>query len=234
MSRTQPPPMEKNQKEMGMTLSLLRSEGIHCTRKRLKKKPCPKNPMHSQNCSVVIISASLNPRRRCRTASAGRTSRSPPYRRRKDAARIFQTLQRFRGTGDHREDEGAVGARHRMHAARRPTRVVARDAYAGVVGHGAFDHPDLLVADVPMPRHRGAGRVAHEHCLVPTVRIFPQRLPEDAGASLEPWGLLGVGKEADGRGGHEASPGWARARSPSSARCGWRRERPRWAARPRG
>src|SRR5262245_33295791 len=75
MSRTQPPPMEKNQKEMGMTLSLLRSEAIHCTRKRLKKKPCPRNPMHSQNCSVVIISASLNPRR-CRTAfpRAGQTA----------------------------------------------------------------------------------------------------------------------------------------------------------------
>src|SRR5262250_266479 len=76
MSRTQPPPMEKNQKEMGMTLSLLRSEAIHCTRKRLKKKPCPRNPMHSQNCSVVIISASLNPRRRCCTAfpRAGQTA----------------------------------------------------------------------------------------------------------------------------------------------------------------
>src|SRR5215510_799156 len=59
MSSTKPPPMEKNQKEMGMTLSLLRSEAIHCTRKRLKKKPCPRNPMDSQNCSVVIISASL-------------------------------------------------------------------------------------------------------------------------------------------------------------------------------
>src|SRR5215472_2399146 len=62
MRRTQPPPMEKNQKEMGMTLSLLRSEAIHCTRKRLKKKPCPRNPMDSQNCSVVIISASLDSR----------------------------------------------------------------------------------------------------------------------------------------------------------------------------
>src|SRR5215471_16190635 len=191
MSRTLPPPMEKNQKEMGMTLSLLRSEAIHCTRKRLKKKPCPRNPMHSQNCSVVIISASLESAAALpHSLSAGRTNRSPPYRRRKDAARIFRTLQRFRGTGDHREDES-------------------------VVGHGAFDHPDLLVADVPMPRHRGAGRVAHEHCLVPAVRILPQRLPEDAGASLDPWGLLGVGKEADGRSGHGASPGWARARLPS-------------------
>src|SRR5215470_12280782 len=216
MRRTQPPPMEKNQKEMGMTLSLLRSEAIHCTRKRLKKKPCPRNPMDSQNCSVVIISASLDSRLPLpRKAFAGWTSRRSPYRRRKDAARIFRTLHRFRGAGNHREDEGAVGARHRVYAARRPTRVVARYAHTGVVSHGAFDDPDLLVADVPMPRHRGAGRVAHEHCLVPAVRILPERLPEDAGASLDPRGLLGVGGEADGRTGHEASPGWARARSPS-------------------
>src|SRR5262249_18784174 len=63
MSRTQPPPMEQNQTGRGRTLSLLRSAAIHCTRKRLKKKPCPRNPMDSENCSVVMISASLESRR---------------------------------------------------------------------------------------------------------------------------------------------------------------------------
>src|SRR6266545_8355479 len=52
--------MEKNQKETGITLSLLRSEAIHCTRNRLKKKACPRKPIDSQNCSVVMISASLD------------------------------------------------------------------------------------------------------------------------------------------------------------------------------
>src|SRR6266496_2093943 len=52
--------MEKNQKETGITLSFLRSEAIHCTRKRLKKKACPRKPIDSQNCSVVMIGASLD------------------------------------------------------------------------------------------------------------------------------------------------------------------------------
>src|SRR5215472_105205 len=204
MRRTQPPPMEKNQKEMGMTLSLLRSEAIHCTRKRLKKKPCPRNPMDSQNCSVVIISASLDSRRPLpRKAFAGRTSRRPPYRRRKDAARSFRTLHRFRGSGDYREDERAVRARHRVHASGRTPRVVAGAAHPRIVGHGALEHPDLLVAEMAMARHRGAGRIPHEHGLVPTVRVLPERLPEDAGASLDPRGLLGIGEEAHGRGGHD-------------------------------
>src|SRR4029453_4046140 len=54
--------MEKNQKETGTTLSLRRSEAIHCTRKRLKKKACPRKPIDSQNCSVVMIGASLDHR----------------------------------------------------------------------------------------------------------------------------------------------------------------------------
>src|SRR5215831_15108384 len=204
MSRTQPPPMEKNQKERGMTLSLLRSEAIHCTRKRLKKKPCPRNPMDSQNCSVVIISASLDSRRPLpRKAFAGRTSRRPPYRRRKDAARSFRTLHRFRGSGDYREDERAVRARHRVHASGRTPRVVAGAAHPRIVGHGALEHPDLLVAEMAMARHRGAGRIPHEHGLVPTVRVLPERLPEDTGAALDPRGLLDVGKETHGRGGHD-------------------------------
>src|SRR5215475_3008683 len=80
MRRTQPPPMEENQKEMGMTLSLLRSEAIHCTRKRLKKKPCPRNPMDSQNCSVVIISASLAKLSRAGQAAAHGTGNEKPQK----------------------------------------------------------------------------------------------------------------------------------------------------------
>src|SRR5215831_4842816 len=205
MSRTEPPPMEKNQKEMGMTLSLLRSEAIHCTRKRLKKKPCPRNPMASQNCSVVMITASEDSRGcSCHTKlSRAAQVRSPPYRRRKDAARIFRMLHRFRGSRNHREDERAVRACHRVYASGRPPRIVASAAHPRIVGHGALEHPDLLVAEMAMARHRGARRVPHEHGLVPTVRVLPQRLPEDTGAALDPRGLLDVGKETHGRGGHD-------------------------------
>src|SRR5262244_1870418 len=180
-----------------------RSEAIHCTRKRLKKKPCPRNPMESQNCSLVMISASLDSRLLLpRKAFAGQTSRRPPYRRRKDAARIFRMLHRFRGSGNYREDERTVRACHRVHASGRPPGIVAGAAHPRIVGHGALEYPDLLVAEMAMARHRGARRVPHEHGLVSSVRVLPQRLPEDAGASLDPRGLLDVGEEAHGRAGH--------------------------------
>src|SRR6185295_12338683 len=84
--------MEKNQKETGITLSLLRSEAIHCTRKRLKKKACPRKPMDSQNCSVVMIGASLDHRSWDRATQAFRevTERTSPYRRRRGVARSFR------------------------------------------------------------------------------------------------------------------------------------------------
>src|SRR5260370_15362218 len=50
--------MEKNQKETGITLSFLRSDAIHWTRKRIEKKACPRNPIVSQKCSDVIIAPS--------------------------------------------------------------------------------------------------------------------------------------------------------------------------------
>src|SRR6266568_4620166 len=63
MSRVVPPPIEKNQNETGTTLSFLRSEAIHCTRKRLEKNAWPRNPTDSQRCSVVIMSVpSVSPR----------------------------------------------------------------------------------------------------------------------------------------------------------------------------
>src|SRR5258705_10638637 len=65
--------MEKNQKETGITLSFRRSEAIHCTRKRLKKKACPRKPIDSQNCSVVMIGASLD--HRCRGRATQNLSR---------------------------------------------------------------------------------------------------------------------------------------------------------------
>src|SRR6266568_8011720 len=63
MSRVVPPPIEKNQNETGTTLSFLRSEAIHCTRKRPEKNAWPRNPTDSQRCSVVIMSVpSVSPR----------------------------------------------------------------------------------------------------------------------------------------------------------------------------
>src|SRR3990167_1123402 len=56
MRSVSPPPIEKNQKETGMTLSFLRSEAIHCTRNRIEKNACPRNPTDSQSVSVLMSS----------------------------------------------------------------------------------------------------------------------------------------------------------------------------------
>ena len=47
----QSPPMEKNQNDMGMTLSFRFSEAIHWTRNRMEKNACPTNPTDSQRFS---------------------------------------------------------------------------------------------------------------------------------------------------------------------------------------
>src|SRR5215470_14947274 len=47
--------MEKNQNETGITLSFLRSDATHCTRKRIEKNACPRKPSDSQRCSVLIV-----------------------------------------------------------------------------------------------------------------------------------------------------------------------------------
>src|SRR5437867_12770263 len=47
--------MEKNQNETGMTLSFLRSDATHCTRKRMEKNACPRKPTDNQTCSVLIM-----------------------------------------------------------------------------------------------------------------------------------------------------------------------------------
>src|SRR6266498_61649 len=89
--------MEKNQKETGITLSFLRSEAIHCTRKRLKKKACPRKPIDSQNCSVVMIGASLDQQLESGHAKVPRAcGPHSPYRRRLGVARIFRLLVGYR------------------------------------------------------------------------------------------------------------------------------------------
>src|SRR4029450_461179 len=55
MNRVRPPPMEKNQNDTGMTLSRRFSDAIHCTRKRMEKKACPRNPIVSQKCSAFMF-----------------------------------------------------------------------------------------------------------------------------------------------------------------------------------
>jgi hypothetical protein len=50
-----PPPMEKNQKAMGMTLSFRFSEAIHWIMKRAEKNACPTNPTDSQKCALLIL-----------------------------------------------------------------------------------------------------------------------------------------------------------------------------------
>src|SRR6266536_1704140 len=55
-----PDQIEKNQNETGITLSFLRSDAIHCTRKRMEKNACPKKPTDSQRCSALIM---VNPSR---------------------------------------------------------------------------------------------------------------------------------------------------------------------------
>src|SRR5678815_456267 len=55
MSRVRPPPMEKNQNDTGITLSRRFSDAIHCTRKRMEKKACPRKPTVSQKCSALMF-----------------------------------------------------------------------------------------------------------------------------------------------------------------------------------
>src|SRR5882762_2480413 len=112
----------------------------------------------------------------------------------------------LRWARDHGEDEGAGGARDRVDAAGRPARVVPRRADARVVRHRALEDPDLLVPDMPVARNDGTLVVAHEHGLVASVRVLPERLPEDARAPLHPRDLLGLDEEADGGRGHHLPP----------------------------
>src|SRR5689334_19949748 len=67
MNRVRPPPMEKNQKETGITLSFLRSDAIHCTRNRIEKKAWPRKPTASHKCSDVIMLVSSIVRSRGRS-----------------------------------------------------------------------------------------------------------------------------------------------------------------------
>src|SRR5690348_1530132 len=72
MRSRQLPPTEKYQKASGITLSLRRSDAIHCTRKRLAKRPCPRKPRHHQKSCSVMMSASFDYRlRSSRAQSSG-------------------------------------------------------------------------------------------------------------------------------------------------------------------
>ena len=84
-----------------------------------------------------------------------------------------------------------------MHAARRSPRIVACLAHARVVGHAAFQHPDLLVTDVTVARDDRAGSIANQHGLVAAVGVLPEGLPEDAGPSLDPRDLVDIGIKAE-------------------------------------
>jgi len=70
----EPPPMEKNQNDTGITLSFLRSDAIHCTRKRMERMPAPRSPRQPE-CSVLIM---VNPSPVFVTRSA-RVPRSPGH-----------------------------------------------------------------------------------------------------------------------------------------------------------
>jgi hypothetical protein len=52
-----PPPTEKNQNATGITLSFRLSEASHWTMNRIEKNACPRNPIDSQNCSVLTVPA---------------------------------------------------------------------------------------------------------------------------------------------------------------------------------
>src|SRR5437870_13284696 len=49
-----PPPIEKYQNCRGTTLCFLRSDAIHCTRKRAEKSAWPSRPTPIHSCSVVM------------------------------------------------------------------------------------------------------------------------------------------------------------------------------------
>lgn len=54
MNSVRPPKIEKNQNDIGITLSRRFSEAIHWTRNRMEKKAWPRNPIDSQTCSLLI------------------------------------------------------------------------------------------------------------------------------------------------------------------------------------
>src|SRR6266542_4469929 len=84
--------MEKNQNETGMTLSFLRSDAIHWTRKRMEKNACPKKPTDSQRCSVLIIvnpSPVLVTRLGAGATEPCQNSTASPYRRQPEGCKEF-------------------------------------------------------------------------------------------------------------------------------------------------